>query len=65
MTDEVNMQPSKLRAMARALPDILGVLGLGLLTRGLWSGWGEAVALSVCGFILLTLSIVSVARGER
>lgn len=51
--------------LREALPDAVGLLGYGLLARGLWVGMGEAVALSVCGLILMTLSVVSIFRGGR
>lgn len=45
------------------LPDVVGMVGFGLLARGLWVGFGEAVALSVCGAILMALSAYAVIRG--
>ncbi|MFT0866036.1 hypothetical protein [Pseudomonas sp. CAM1A] len=39
--------------------------GFALLARGLWIGMGEAVALSVCGMILMALSAYAVVRGGR
>ncbi len=54
-----------LGVLKEALPDLVGLLGLALLVRGLWVGWGEAVALTACGSLLLVLSVVSVARGGR
>lgn len=63
MTDEI--KPPKLEALKEALPDIVGVLGLGMLTRGLWVWMGEALALTVCGALLITLSVVSIVRGGR
>lgn len=69
MTEQVSKpeaeKPSRLERLASAAPDLVGVLGLALLTRGLWAGWGEAVALSVCGTILLGLGIASAVRGAR
>lgn len=53
-------------ALARlrgSLPDVVGMVGFGLLARGLWVGFGEAVSLSVCGAILMALSAYAVIRG--
>ena len=45
--------------LRESLPDAVGLIGFGLFARGLWVGFGEAVALSalrrdpdgpVCGF---------------
>lgn len=63
MTDET--KALKLEALKEALPDLVGVLGLGLLTRGLWAWMGEPLALSVCGTLLIALSVVSIMRGGR
>lgn len=63
MTDEI--KAPKLEALKQALPDIVGVLGLGLLTRGLWSWMGEPLALTVCGSLLIALSVFSIVRGDR
>lgn len=63
MTDE--QKPSKREALKEALPDLVGVLGLALLTRGLWAWMGEPLALTVCGALLITLSVVSIVRGGR
>ncbi|MBJ2263718.1 hypothetical protein [Pseudomonas sp. MF6787] len=63
MTDEI--KPPKLEALKEALPDLVGVLGLALLTRGLWAWMGEPLALTVCGALLITLSVVSIVRGGR
>lgn len=63
MTNE--SKAPKLEALKEALPDLIGVLGLGLLTRGLWAWMGEPLALTVCGSLLITLSVVSVLRGDR
>ncbi|MVF50590.1 hypothetical protein F9Z43_14950 [Pseudomonas monteilii] len=55
-----------LPALARlreSLPDVVGMVGFGLLARGLWVGFGEAVSLSVCGAILMALSAYAVIRG--
>lgn len=51
--------------LRESLPDAVGLIGFGLLARGLWVGFGEAVALSVCGVILMALSVVSIMRGSR
>lgn len=67
MTPEDNT-PRTGVALSRArdlLPDAVGLVGFGLLARGLWAGFGEAVALSVCGVILMALSVASVLRGGR
>jgi len=53
----------KLEALKGSLPDLVGILGLGLLTRGLWAWMGEPLALTVCGSLLIVLSIVSIVRG--
>jgi CBS-domain-containing membrane protein len=63
MTDEI--KPTKLEALKEAAPDLVGVLGLALLTRGLWAWMGEPLALTVCGFLLIVLSVVSILRGGR
>lgn len=63
MTNE--SKAPKLEALKEALPDLIGMLGLGLLTRGLWAWMGEPLALTVCGSLLITLSVVSVLRGGR
>jgi hypothetical protein len=63
MTDEI--KPTKLEALKEAAPDLVGVLGLALLTRGLWVWVGESLALTVCGALLITLSVVSIVRGDR
>ena len=55
----------KLEALKEAAPDLVGVLGLALLTRGLWSWMGEPLALTVCGALLIILSVVSIIRGGR
>ncbi|WP_038609021.1 hypothetical protein [Pseudomonas alkylphenolica] len=49
--------------LRESLPDVVGMVGFGLLARGLWVGFGEAVALSVCGLILMSLSAYAVIRG--
>lgn len=63
MTNEI--KPPKLEALKEAAPDLVGVLGLVLLTRGLWSWMGEPLALTVCGALLITLSVASIIRGGR
>ncbi len=63
MTDET--KAPKLEVLKEALPDLIGILGLGLLARGLWAWMGEPLALTVCGALLITLSVVSVVRGGR
>lgn len=63
MTDE--QKPSRREALKEALPDLVGVLGLALLTRGLWVWMGEPLALTVCGALLITLSVYSIVRGGR
>ena len=63
MTEEIK-QP-KLEALKEVLPDLVGVIGLALLTRGLWAWMGEPLALTVCGALLITLSVVSIVRGGR
>lgn len=63
MTEET--KPPKLEALKEALPDLVGVLGLALLTRGLWVWMGEPLALTVCGALLITLSVYSIVRGGR
>ncbi|HGM4965561.1 MULTISPECIES: hypothetical protein [Pseudomonas putida group] len=54
---------SALARLQESLPDVVGMVGFGLLARGLWVGFGEAVALSVCGVILMSLSAYAVIRG--
>ncbi|KAF4558198.1 hypothetical protein HBJ16_004231 [Pseudomonas sp. CES] len=56
---------SALAHLRESLPDIVGIAGFALLARGLWIGVGEAVALSVCGMILMALSAYAVVRGGR
>lgn len=51
--------------LRESLPDAVGLIGFGLFARGLWVGFGEAVALSACGVILMALSVVSIMRGSR
>ena len=63
MTDKTKVP--RLEVLKETAPDIIGVLGLCLLTRGLWAWMGEPLALSVCGSLLIALSIVSVVRGSR
>ena len=63
MTDHTKQ--SGWRSVTAALPDIVGIAGLALLTRGLWLWFGEPAALSVCGALLICLSIASVTRGGR
>ena len=63
MTDEI--KAPRLEALKESAPDIIGVLGLGLLTRGLWAWMGEPLALTVCGSLLIALSVVSIVRGSR
>ena len=63
MTDEI--KSPKLEALKEAFPDLVGVLGLVLLTRGLWAWMGEPLALTVCGALLVTLSVYSIVRGGR
>ena len=63
MTDQT--KTPKLEALKEALPDLVGVLGLALLTRGLWVWMGEPLALTVCGSLLITLSVYSIVRGGR
>ncbi|EKT4469812.1 hypothetical protein QEM11_000613 [Pseudomonas putida] len=54
---------SALARLRESLPDVVGMVGFGLLARGLWVGFGEAVSLSVCGVILMALSAYAVIRG--
>ncbi|MDN5519188.1 hypothetical protein [Pseudomonas sp.] len=54
---------SALARLRESLPDLVGMVGFGLLARGLWVGFGEAVALSVCGVILMSLSAYAIIRG--
>ncbi|TFF37428.1 hypothetical protein [Pseudomonas sp. RIT623] len=49
--------------LRESLPDLVGMVGFGLLARGLWVGFGEAVSLSVCGGILMGLSAYAIIRG--
>lgn len=49
--------------LRESLPDMVGLIGFGLLARGLWVGFGEAVSLSVCGAILMGLSTYAIIRG--
>lgn len=54
---------SAVARLRESLPDVVGMVGFGLLARGLWVGFGEAVALSACGVILMALSTYAVIRG--
>ncbi|MDN4511420.1 hypothetical protein D3C76_889650 [compost metagenome] len=54
---------SALARLRESLPDLVGMVGFGLLARGLWVGFGEAAALSVCGVILMSLSAYAIIRG--
>lgn len=63
MTDEI--KAPRLEVLKESAPDIIGVIGLGLLTRGLWAWMGEPLALTVCGSLLITLAVVSIVRGGR
>jgi len=54
---------STLARLRDGLPDLVGMVGFGLLARGLWVGFGEAVSLSVCGTILMGLSAYAIIRG--
>lgn len=54
---------SALARLRESLPDVVGLAGFGLLARGLWVGFGEAVSLSVCGVILMGLSAYAIIRG--
>jgi len=63
MTDQIN-QP-RLELLQRALPDVVGILGFSLLTRGLWLWFGEPVALTVCGTLLFAIAALAVMRGDR
>ncbi|MCE0981684.1 hypothetical protein [Pseudomonas monteilii] len=54
---------SALARLRENLPDVVGMVGFGLLARGLWVGFGEAVALSVCGVILMSMSAYAAIRG--
>ena len=48
-----------------ALPSLVGVLGFGLLTRGLWLFFNYPVSLTVIDTALLALAMFSVVRGAR
>jgi hypothetical protein len=63
MTDQTN--PRRLELLRQALPDLVGVLGFGLLTRGLWLWFGEPVALTVVGTLLMILGTYAAVRGGR
>ena len=63
MTDQITLP--RLESLRRALPDIVGVLGFGLLTRGLWLWFGEPVALTIAGTLLFALAAFAVTRGGR
>jgi hypothetical protein len=63
MTDQT--QPSRLEWLRQALPDVVGVLGFGVLARGLWLWFGEPVALTVAGGLLCALALYAVTRGGR
>ncbi len=63
MTDQT--KPPRLERLRQALPDVVGVLGFGLLTRGLWLWFGQPVALTVAGTLLLALALWAVMQGGR
>lgn len=46
-----------------SLPDVVGLVGFGMLARGLWVGFGEAVSLSVCGLVLMAMAGYAIIRG--
>ncbi|MGG5288836.1 hypothetical protein [Pseudomonas shirazensis] len=54
---------SAIARLRESLPDVVGLVGFGLLARGLWVGFGEAVSLAVCGVILMALSAYAIIRG--
>lgn len=58
-----NAGAATLARLREGLPDLVGLIGFGLLARGLWVGLGEAVSLSVCGGILMGLSAYAIVRG--
>lgn len=61
--NEAPRHGAALALVRESLPDAIGVLGFALLARGLWVGFGEAIALTVCGSLMLGLSVYSVMRG--
>tara|TARA_Y100001951_G_scaffold103734_1_gene113265 strand:+ start:7132 stop:7335 length:204 start_codon:yes stop_codon:yes gene_type:complete len=67
MTPEPNAPAAGvvLARVRESLPDVVGLVGFGLFARGLWLGFGEAVALSVCGGLLMALSVTAIVRGGR
>lgn len=52
-----------LARLSERLPDLVGMVGFGLLARGLWVGLGEAVSLSVCGLVLMAMAGYAIIRG--
>ena len=52
-----------LARLRESLPDVVGLVGFGMLARGLWVGFGEAVSLSVCGLILMAMAGYAIIRG--
>lgn len=52
------------RWAADRVTDSAGVVGLGLLGRGLWLEFGESWALMAVGAVLMALAVVSAVRGE-
>lgn len=66
MTDPI--QSPRLRFFQRAMPevcDIIAVGGFGVLTRGLWLWFGEPVATTVAGSLLIILGTYAAMRGGR
>lgn len=47
-----------------AAADLIGLAGLCALTRGLWVGYGEPIALIVTGSLLIGLAVYSAAKGS-
>lgn len=51
--------------LAAALPDLLGMLGLTMLGRGIWLQFGAPWALMVVGGLLVVYATAAALRGER
>ena len=58
---------SPFRALARAfdMRDVFALGGLAMLGRGLYIRWGEWLALSVCGALLIAIALFFGSKPEK
>lgn len=66
MTDPI--QSPRLRFFQRAMPDVCDIVaigGFGVFTKGLWMWFGQPVALTVAGSLLMILGTYAAVRGGR